>query len=58
MSMGSNKAKEGIKDAGRSIGMAFKKLGHQIGDGVRKGVHSMKSKLHHSAQKPADKPPK
>ncbi|HEY3808993.1 MAG TPA: hypothetical protein VGL50_03565 [Steroidobacteraceae bacterium] len=48
-------AKQGIKDAGHSIGNGFKKVGHQIGDGVRKGVHTVKSKVHHSAQKAADK---
>jgi hypothetical protein len=48
-------AKQGIKDAGHSIGAAFKKAGHQIGDGVRHGYQTVKGKFHHSAQKVADK---
>ena len=48
-------AKQGIKNAGHSIGPAFKKLGHQIGDGVKSSVHTVRNKLHHhkAAQKPS-----
>lgn len=47
-------AKQGIKDAGRSIGPAFKKLGHQVGDGVKNSVHTLKNKLHHPKAKAPD----
>ncbi len=49
-------AKQGIKDAGRSIGTAFKKLGHRVGDGVKTSVQTVKGKLHHPAPKSANKP--